>query len=345
MSRPPQEILTAYGLAEARIEAIPSLINQTFLLDAGAEQWIVQRLNAVFRPEVHEDIHAVTTHLTERGIETPRLIPSSAGRLWERDERGEVWRVQTYIPGLTRQAIELPEQARSIGGLLARFHAALSDLTHEFVFVREGVHDTPRFLAQLEAHLRATTSAHPEEVTRLGDEIARFSQDVRVDFSALPRRTCHGDPKVSNARFWLQRPNAARCWIDLDTFRRQFLAYELGDALRSWCTLQGEDASDSELDVALFQHALEGYATHATDLLSSAEFDSIVDGLQTVCVELAARFWIDAIEDRYFGWDASRFASRTAHNLVRAKGQLSLARSVRGQFAQLSDITRSAFPG
>jgi hypothetical protein len=48
----------------------------------------------------------------------------------------------------------------------------------------------------------------------------------------------------------------------------------------------------------------------------------------TVCVELAARFCVDAVEDRYFGWDSERFSSRREHNLVRARGQLALARSV-----------------
>jgi hypothetical protein len=59
------------------------------------------------------------------------------------------------------------------------------------------------------------------------------------------------------------------------------------------------------------------------------ELASVVLGLETVCVELAARFCVDFFEDRYFGWDPARFSSRRAHNLVRAHGQLALSRSVR----------------
>ena len=52
-------------------------------------------------------------------------------------------------------------------------------------------------------------------------------------------------------------------------------------------------------------------------------------GAETVSLELAARFAVDVFRDEYFGWDASRFASRRAHNLVRARGQLALSRAVR----------------
>ena len=52
-------------------------------------------------------------------------------------------------------------------------------------------------------------------------------------------------------------------------------------------------------------------------------------GLETVCIELAARFAVDAFRDSYFGWDPSRFPTRRVHNLVRARGQLALGLAVR----------------
>jgi hypothetical protein len=54
-----------------------------------------------------------------------------------------------------------------------------------------------------------------------------------------------------------------------------------------------------------------------------------VVGLETVCIELAARFAVDVFRDEYFGWDPARFPSRRAHNLVRARGQLALGLAVR----------------
>ena len=67
----------------------------------------------------------------------------------------------------------------------------------------------------------------------------------------------------------------------------------------------------------------------ADPFVSRDELVSIVTGLETVCLELAARFCVDVFRDEYFGWDPARFASRRDHNLVRARGQLALGRAVR----------------
>jgi hypothetical protein len=87
-------------------------------------------------------------------------------------------------------------------------------------------------------------------------------------------------------------------------------------------------------DLPIFAAAIAGFRAQADDLLTPDERVSIVTGLETVCVELAARFAVDVFEDRYFGWDATKFPSRRAHNLVRARGQLTLGlqvRSARGE--------------
>ena len=73
-------------------------------------------------------------------------------------------------------------------------------------------------------------------------------------------------------------------------------------------------------------------------LVTPLERQAVVIGLETVCVELAARFCVDIFDDRYFGWDASRYPSRRAHNEVRARGQLALATSVRQQRADAMAI-------
>ena len=55
-------------------------------------------------------------------------------------------------------------------------------------------------------------------------------------------------------------------------------------------------------------------------------------------LRLAARFCADSYLESYFGWDRKRFASAAEHNLARARSQLSLARSIRRQQAQVEDI-------
>jgi hypothetical protein len=124
-------------------------------------------------------------------------------------------------------------------------------------------------------------------------------------------------------------PVRAQCLVDLDTVGLGTMAFELGDAMRSWCNPRGEDAGSVGFELPIFAAAMRGFLRVAGSVVSPDERVSIVTGLETVCIELAARFTVDAFRDEYFGWDPTRFPSRRAHNLVRAKGQLALGQAVR----------------
>ncbi len=332
MSAPPAEVLARYAGFE-RAAARPygrGLINDTFLLEGPGGRCVLQRLHPVFGPEVHLDIEAVTAHLALRGMVTPRLIRTRDGALWVEHEtpgRNEVWRAQSFLPGLTTyDRLARDEHAFEAGALVGRFHRALSDLEHEYRFVRAGVHDTRGHLDALALAVDALPQ-HPlfEQVAPLAGEILSAGRSL-PELGSLPKRHCHGDLKLSNLLFDDQLRGV--CLVDLDTVGRMILPFELGDALRSWCNPSGEDATDCAISAERVGLAMAGYASTARDLVEPSEAGHLVDGLATICVELAARFAADALRERYFGWDPSRHPSRGAHNLVRAKGQWSLARSV-----------------
>jgi len=97
------------------------------------------------------------------------------------------------------------------------------------------------------------------------------------------------------------------CLVDLDTLGLGTMAFELGDAMRSWCNPHGEDAGSVTFDLPIFAAAIRGFRAVADELVSADERTSIVVGLETVCVELAARFAVDVFRDEYFGWDPARF--------------------------------------
>ena len=64
-----------------------------------------------------------------------------------------------------------------------------------------------------------------------------------------------------------------------------------------------------------------------------------------ISLELAARFCADALNERYFGWDAERFAGRGEHNLHRAHGQHSLFRAAAPSRAEREDAIEAARAG
>jgi Ser/Thr protein kinase RdoA (MazF antagonist) len=323
----PPEILDAYDLAPARIErASTGLIHHTFFLD---RRLVAQAMHPVFGEEVLDDIDAATRRLAAAGLETQRLVPTRAGALGARDAGGRLWRMLTYLDGHTVDEVGSPAAAGEAAALAARFHRAFLDGPIDVKHVRAGVHDTRAHLRRLER-----AGAGP-----LGDAILAEAQ--AIDWPGeLPRRLVHGDLKISNVLF---RGERAVALLDLDTIGWMPLMHELGDAWRSWANPRGESADEPDFDLAIFAAAVRGYAAAARDWVTPAETATLVGGVHTISVELAARFAVDMVEDRYFGWDAARFPSRREHNRARAAAMLRLAQKVRAARAEAERIVTSAF--
>ncbi|HSK02671.1 MAG TPA: aminoglycoside phosphotransferase family protein [Kofleriaceae bacterium] len=306
---------------------------------------VLQRLHPVFGGAVNLDLEAVTAHLARAGLVTPRLLRTRAGEAWlERPSggparAGQVWRALTWVGGVTVHRVPDPSWAEAGGELVGRFHAAVADLDHAYAFARAGVHDTAAHLARLRALVEAG-GADPAHLA-LGREVLAAAGGL-PPLPDLPPRHCHGDLKISNLRFEAGPPPRGLCLLDLDTLGRGTLAFELGDAMRSWCNPRGEDAGEVAFDLAIFEAAMRGFLRVAGSRVSPDERRAIVLGLETVCVELAARFAVDVFRDEYFGWDPARFPSRRAHNLVRARGQLALGLAVRAARADALALALAA---
>jgi Ser/Thr protein kinase RdoA (MazF antagonist) len=324
-----ERVLPHYpGWSEAALSPLPGgLINRTLLLELDDARAVLQRVSPVFSPRIHENIAAVTARLAEAGLVTPRLVATRTGAAYVADADLGVWRMMTHVEGVGFEAVESTRQARSAGQLIARFHRALDGLPHEFVGMRANVHDTPTHLGRLaEAAAMRTHHRLSREVRALAEEIATSAESL-PSLPALPPRICHGDLKFSNVLFADHEPPAsdrAVCLIDLDTVGPLSLAYELGDAWRSWCNRAGEDTTEARLDLDVMRASLEGYREGAGAGLDAETRAALVLGVEWVSLELAARFGADALLETYFGWDARRFPGRGEHNLVRARGQLSL---------------------
>jgi len=340
---PDATVLEAFALASEPLErATSGLINPTwFVRSRDGRQLVLQRLNPIFPPDVNVDIEAVTRHLFAKGVETPRLVPSRFGQLWLEHD-GAIWRVLTRIDGVTRDALESPEQAREAGRVLAEFHRAVSDLKHEFRSRRLGVHDTARHLKSLREALDEHRGHREFAAVRpLAEQVLTLAAELPA-LPRMPDRIVHGDPKISNVMF-AAHADRALCLIDLDTLARMPIALELGDALRSWCNPATEDAPEARFVREFYAAAIEGYANGARGLLAPEEWSAIADGTLTITVELAARFCGDALRERYFRWDERRYPSSSAHNQARTRAQLNVASTLRAELPALRELGACAF--
>ncbi len=316
-------VLEAWDLGGAALTPIAQgLINDSYLVQ-GAERFVLQRLNPVFDAAIHHNIDAVTRRVAAAGLTTPLLVPTRRGALWT-THAGGAWRLLTFVAGETYDAIDGPARAFAAGKLLARWHQALDGMPHPFVALRRGVHDTARHLAALAAAIR-DHAGHPlhTQVEPLAADIAREAARL-PPLPALPPAIGHGDPKISNLVF---RAGEAVALIDLDTVGPIQLAHELGDAWRSWCNPEREDAAAAAVrfDLPVFEASWEGYA--AARPVDRASRTALLHAVEWISLELSARFAADALQERYFGWDPARFDRRGRHNLVRARGQLALYRA------------------
>lgn len=321
------------GLDGAHITPLGrGLVNQTYLVSRGHARFVLQRLNPVFSATVNDNIDAVTRRLSDLGMATPRLVPARDGLLSvDLGVQAGLWRLQTYVDGVSFNMVASLGQARAAGGLVARFHRALDGLDREFAGMRVGVHDTALHMARLREALDARRDHRLyREVSALAADLFAAVGDL-PPLPSLPPCVCHGDPKLNNILFAGFEPPAAEqavCLIDLDTVGPMALAHELGDAWRSWCNRSPEDASQAKFDVEIFRASFEGFHAALGRTLGADERRACLHGVEWISVELAARFAADALLESYFGWAPERYAGRGEHNLARARGQWALHRAV-----------------
>jgi len=315
-------------------------LNQTSVVENEAGRFILQKLNPIFAPEVNFDIHAFTLHLKQKGLATTRLIPTRAGDLWGEVD-GECWRLLSFVAGDNFSSLTNVEQAKEAGLMVGNFHRAVSDFQHQYKFSRGDVHDTKSHLSKLRSAVQQYRDHEMfDKVAPLADKILEAS-DSLPDLSTLPKRHSHGDLKINNIIFGTNAKEHSL--IDLDTIGLMAWPVEMGDAFRSWCNPMGENAVLTGFNEDYFEAALTSYANAASDLWTRAEVAHLIDGVRTIPLELSSRFLRDVLEDCYFGYDPTRFKSRRAHNLVRAKGQFAVYCDIENKKARLEQIIQRAF--
>ncbi|MEM7542134.1 MAG: aminoglycoside phosphotransferase family protein, partial [Pseudomonadota bacterium] len=324
-------VVAAYGITALSIEVVPSgLINRTFRIIAeGGERYILQCLNPMFPGSVNRNIQTVADKMKAAGLPSISIIPAPSGELAVK-VNSRNWRLMDDLGGEAFDVMPDVDHAAAASVALADFHMALSDSGTDLRALRDPVHV---FYRHFEA-LRLALSNHQDH--------ENFGA-VKTYYEFIAAQRCwksetfdiqqpvHGDPKVSNVLFKKNAPEVVAL-IDLDTVGVASLAGEIGDAFRSWSASGLEDDPTAHFRADIFIAAWDAYQ-QKTKLDQTME--QVLDATATIYLELAGRFACDALRERYFGWDSSRFHSAGAHNLARCAGQLSVYRSLLTQRAEI----------
>ncbi|MGB8143871.1 MAG: phosphotransferase, partial [Chromatiaceae bacterium] len=143
------------------------LINDSFRVTAGADRWVLQRINGQVFPDpegIMANLSRLGAHLARQGVVDltwPELARTTEGATWTRDEAGAVWRLMSFIPGQPLERIESDPQAAEVGRLLGSFHRAVADLDPASLEVTlPGFHVTPGYLESFDRVSREVDAAH-----------------------------------------------------------------------------------------------------------------------------------------------------------------------------------------
>jgi len=328
-------------------------VNDTYLAvfrtTFSEQRFIIQRINSnVFpRPEwIMENLSILTNHVHKRLMaeaddadriwQLPRVVPTKNGQDFFRDDEGNCWRAITLIA--SAESYDRPqgaEHAFEVGSVLGQFHRLVSNMNPRSLRdTLPGFHDTPRYLDKYDAILEGEQSRNLLKSVVEAKRLSKFVEDRRSFASVLhdakergelKTRLIHGDPKVSNIMIDNDTGKGTSI-IDLDTVKPGLVHYDFGDALRSICNIQGEEAQDLKnvvFDLDLCESFVQGYMKYADDFLSDSERRYLYDSIRLITFELGLRFFQDYLAgNKYFK------VSDEEQNLHRARVQFKLCESI-----------------
>ncbi len=330
------------------------LINDTYRVSEGRDQWVLQRINRRVFPDpvaVMANVRQVTDHAArerrhrpDMPQRLPEVIPTRAGADVHRDEQGEFWRAITYIDNTHHlPRLNHPQQAEEVGRMLGWFHCLAGGLPAASLHdTLPGFHMTPGYLAAFDA-VQATRAQRTDDdglAGALAFVEARRAQAAVLESAreqgTLSVRVIHGDPKLDNVLFDRDTGRAVSL-IDLDTVKPGLPHYDLGDCCRSCCNLAGETAGAAAVfDLGICAALLRGYWQEAASLLTASDRDYLFEAIRLLPFELGLRFLTDHLAgDLYF-----KVATR-GENLVRARRQFELVTCIEAQAGAIIGVLKA----
>lgn len=309
-------------------------INDTWLVQATAGRFVLQRLNAAVFPRpdlVAASVARVVQHLAGKPrVRVPALCRSGAGAHWHEDSRGAIWRLWEYVAeARAPERLRSPAEAVAAGAAFGRFQLALRDLPGPVPDPIPGFLRLARYLRELDATVTAGLPGGAAAGLLERVERRRWLADCFVGTDRL----IHGDCKIDNLLFHPHRAEVLAI-IDLDTVMSGHWGWDFGDLVRS-------AAADGErVSVERFAAIARGFLRSGA-LQDSGAGPELADDLvlapRYVTLMLGVRFLTDHLRgDRYFK------VSARGDNLSRAARQLALLEDMERREPALKAAARSA---
>lgn len=323
-------------------------INDTYLIEfsdgGNLRKYVLQRINKnVFKqPEyVVHNIEKVLSHFKKQGIETLRTF-SSNGNQYVIDSNKDYWRLYNFVSNSKSvDVIESKSQAFEAANAYASFLKNLSLLdTSSFYETIPQFHDLGFRYNQFED---AYAIAIEDRVKNAKNDIEYVQKqkcilnqmNLILAEKEIPLRITHNDTKLNNVLLDNESGKAV-CVIDLDTVMPAYAFNDYGDMVRTFTSPVPEDEVDQTkvyVREEIFESLTSAYISGLKDVLTKAEIDSLLLGAKYMVLIIGLRFLTD-----YLAGDTYFKVQYDTHNLVRARNQFALLRSLEEQEDKLQAI-------
>lgn len=351
-----REIGSAFRLP-GELDAVDTItngnINATYRVtygqaDGSRKSYIIQRINTVVfsNPvQIMQNIDLVTTHIREKNPDAPALHfhHTADGKNYLFDDDDSFWRVMNYVDSVTFDTCDDLAVIEATGAAFGKFQNQLADFDGSKLYETiPDFHNTKKRLDTLFAHADADPCGRAESVREELQYIASVREkaselSVRYANGEFPVRVTHNDTKSNNVLFD-RETKMPIVVIDLDTIMPGLAMYDFGDAVRFIANTAAEDEPDLGLvsfDTEKFRAFCKGFIGAVIHGLTQPEIDSLVLASFSITIELASRFLDDYLTgDTYFK------INYPAHNLVRTRSQLALAKDIADKWDALAEIVR-----
>ncbi len=308
-------------------------INDTFKVEtARGVRYILQRVNTgIFDTDVlKRNVLRVTEFLKSKGVPSLEVVGYE-----------NPWRLYAFLEGYaSRDIVEEPRQAYDVARAFAKFQNDCADIpAPRLDEIIPKFHDTPERMRQLDEAVKVN---HGNRLANVGPELAfveswRANASRIVDLMAagdIPERVTHNDTKINNV---LVAPDGTAVVIDLDTTMPGSALYDFGDMVRTSSAAAEEDEKDLSKVFSkkeYFEQLVRGYLEGAK-FLNEAEKDNLAFSGRLSTFEVGIRFLADYLKgDTYF------HTAYGDHNLVRARNQFKMVRSMEDQAEEYEAIVR-----
>ena len=325
-------------------------VNRTYKvnvrLDDGSEKsFLVQNVNTyAFRNPIGlmNNIDLVTEHIRRKNPDRCSLhFHHTADRKTYLLDGENFWRVMNYIHSATYSTTTDLGILRNAGRAFGEFQTQLEDFDIGLLIdTIPNFHNTRSRYENLkqaiaEDRMGRVASVQPEI------EYAMSIQDTActlTDMAArgdLPLRVTHNDTKINNILFD-EKTNDPLVVIDLDTVMPGLIGHDFGDAIRFAGNYMIEDSPEYDkvgINLDAFTAFAEGFLEKTGACLTKNEIDTLAISSFCLTAEMVVRWLEDYLRgDLYF---KPRYPE---HNLVRARNQIALCKSMTAHMDEMNEI-------